>query len=189
MVYLWWFRHHRMLLFCFSQKGSMLKQFHQTSHTGEKMYKLRQFSKIKGRKGVLCSRFLLQYIVSCNPHLVTAVILQILGGFCWFSTQWEKNVLDGQKWAYSTLFQGATACFLCWPLDIWLDVSGSCACFFFFLGCFAMDSDCSLRGMPSAEWDSGRVHVLSAPLSYICWAWLLPLPATLDGNIQHSNDL
>lgn len=59
----------------------------------------------------------------------------------------------------------------------------------FFLGCFAMDSDCSLRGMPSAEWDSGRVHALSAPLSSICWAWLLPLPAALGGNIQHSNDL
>lgn len=38
--------------------------------------------------------------------------------------------------------------FLLWPKDMWLDVSDLCACF---LGYYAMDSDCSLRGMPLAE--------------------------------------
>lgn len=51
-----------------------------------------------------------------------------------------------------------------------------------FLDCYAMDSVCSLKGMPLAERGrNGRVHVLSVPLSHISRGLLL-LPAALGGN-------
>lgn len=60
---------------------------------------------------------------------------------------------------------------------MWLDVSGLCACF---LGYYAMDSDCSLGGMPLAEWDrNGSVHALLAPLSHISWEFM---PTALGRN-------
>lgn len=61
----------------------------------------------------------------------------------------EEDVVpfSRNKYMVCTLFQGGAACFCC-GLKTWLDVSGLCACF---LGYYAMDSDCSLRGMPLAE--------------------------------------
>lgn len=61
-------------------------------------------------------------------------------------------------------------------------------CVHAFLGCYAMDSDFILMGMPLAEWDrKSGVHALSAPLSHISCG-LLPLPTALGRNPQHSND-
>lgn len=98
----------------------------------------------------------------------------------------KESLTTQNEYAVCTLFQGATACLCCglktygWMFLVYVHA---------FFGCYAMDSDCSLKGMPLAEWDrNGRVHALSAPLPHIGWTGLLPLPAALGGNPQHSND-
>lgn len=75
---------------------------------------------------------------------------------------------------------------LLWPTDVSLDEF--VFPFYAFICCYAIDTDCILMGMPSAEGDRrSGVHALSAPLSHISWGLLL-LPAALGENLQRSDD-